>query len=489
MDTEARTRPHFTPHMVELDPNGRVTLCGSAAAEALGFADGGLTGSRFATIFRAGSDESVAELAKGEGDNLCAYPRADHSKVRAVCLTRVGKRSFLVSDVSALGSEALALERFFEASVDLVCIAGMHGYYTRVSPSFTRVLGWSEEHMLSHPIHTFVHPDDVDRTIEQFDVLAEAGRSEGFANRYLTKDGSIVWLQWASAYDSESGVICAIARDVTEQRRVAHELEAARKSAELASAAKSRFLAAMSHELRTPLNAIIGYSEMLLEDAEPNEGPLRNDLGHIREAGMHLLSLINSILDLSKIEAGHMDLFFEHVAVQTVVEGVADTVRPMVARNGNTLFVRCAEPGHVQTDRQKLVQILLNLLSNASKFTHDGEVILEVTGESDAVLFVVRDTGRGMDPSVLERVLEPFEQAGESQTSAYPGTGLGLSLAVRFAEMLGIRMTCESLPGEGTTFRLRVPRLSEHSGRRRVDGDVLSASREAFRLPQRAAEE
>lgn len=236
------------------------------------------------------------------------------------------------------------------------------------------------------------------------------------------------------------------------------ELEDARDRALDASRAKSRFLANMSHELRTPLNAIIGYSEMLLEEAEDSGNDAgAADLRNIQLAGIHLLSLINGILDLSKIEAGKMSVFLETFPVADVVTEVVATVTPLVRQHGNRLETDLGpDLGTLRADRTKLRQILYNLLSNALKFTKDGVVTLAVARQGEEIAFEVRDTGIGMTEAQVAKVFEEFAQADDSTTRRFGGTGLGLTLVKHFVEMLGGRIDVRSRPGEGTVFTVRL---------------------------------
>ena len=228
---------------------------------------------------------------------------------------------------------------------------------------------------------------------------------------------------------------------------------------EMASEHKSAFLASMSHELRTPLNAIIGYSEMLYESAQDEgQDEFLPDLLKIRDAGRHLLGLINDILDLSKIEAGKMDLYLEEVDVASLVEEVRSIVEPLAATNANRLEIVCpAALGTLYTDRTKLKQSLLNLLSNAGKFTHEGRVKLEVRPAVSEISFIVSDTGIGMTEEQQGRLFQAFSQADVSTTRQYGGTGLGLAITKHFCEMLGGRITVASAPGEGSTFTIILP--------------------------------
>jgi signal transduction histidine kinase/DNA-binding response OmpR family regulator len=241
------------------------------------------------------------------------------------------------------------------------------------------------------------------------------------------------------------------------------ELKHAMEVAEDANRAKSGFLANMSHELRTPMNAIIGYSEMLMEDAE-DDGNLEvvEDLKKIHSAGTHLLSLINDVLDLSKIEAGKMDVYLETFEIPSLIDGVVSTIDTLVKKNGNSLKVE-VDPllGEMHADVTKVRQALFNLLSNAAKFTHDGEIGLAVQAETvdgdDWVRMAVTDSGIGIPPEKIDHVFEEFSQADDSTTRDYGGTGLGLPISRRFCQMMGGDITVASTVGRGSTFTIRLP--------------------------------
>jgi len=261
-----------------------------------------------------------------------------------------------------------------------------------------------------------------------------------------------------------------------ENARLFEELQEKSRELEVASQHKSQFLANMSHELRTPLNAIIGYSEMLQEEADDlGEEAFLPDLEKINAAGRHLLGLINDILDLSKIEAGKMDLYLETFEVGKLVRDVEAIVQPLVEKNGNRLVVECPDDvGSMHADLTKVRQTLFNLLSNAAKFTESGTVTLRVdrqtalpphpplpqAGEGEmegAIVFAVADTGIGMTEEQLGRLFEAFSQAEASIRSKYGGTGLGLAISRHFCRLMGGDLTVESVHGQGSTFTVRLP--------------------------------
>ncbi len=271
----------------------------------------------------------------------------------------------------------------------------------------------------------------------------------------------------------------AIARDISHLKRQEEELRHAKNAAEAASRAKSAFLANMSHELRTPLNAIIGYSEMLLEDAEAGSASpeqAAGDLKKIQSAGKNLLTMINEILDLSKIEAGRMTLHIEGFDIAGLMTEVIGTIKPMAAKRGNEVKLVCpAGAGSMKADQAKVRQCLLNLLSNAAKFTENGTISLSVErcvaasgGASgggaggggagrERIRFIVADSGIGMTAEQLGKLFESFVQADTSTSKKYGGTGLGLAISRQFSRLMGGDITVESEAGKGSTFTVILP--------------------------------
>ncbi len=350
------------------------------------------------------------------------------------------------------------LNNYFMLSLDLLCIAGMDGYFKRINPAWEKVLGWSTQELLAKPYTEFIHPDDRARTADEAGKQAKGLNTIQFENRYLCKDGSFRWFMWNASPSLEGQLIFATARDVTELRQTQDALQRAKEEAERSVRFKDQFLSTMSHELRTPLNAVLGFSDLLGED---RYGPLNEKqkryINHIASGGKHLLRLINDILDLSKIEAGRLQLAFENVRIETCFSEACDTLHPLISKKGHILVKR-SEPGlSVRADGTRLKQILMNLIGNAVKFTPDGgKIEVAATRTGDLVRIEVRDSGPGIPPEEQKRIFEAFYRLSQNAKGA-EGTGLGLAITQRLVELQGGHLGLDSQPGAGSCFYFTLP--------------------------------
>jgi PAS domain S-box-containing protein len=337
--------------------------------------------------------------------------------------------------------------------------------FIAVNHAAVKHYGYTRDEFLTMKITDICPPEDIPLLLENISQI-DANIDAASLWRHQKKNLTIIDVEitsYSMIFDSRNAKL-VLAHDVTVRLQAEAELYNAKEAAEAANLAKSQFLANMSHELRTPLNAIIGYSEILQEDAlNLGEDEFVIDLEKIHHAGHHLLGLINDILDLSKIEAGRMELILEVFDLSAAIKQVTTTVEPLFLRNTNRLNIECtANIGSIKSDQTKLIQILLNLLSNAAKFTRDGTVTLSVeriknqenSWDYDCLIFQCTDTGIGMTAEQVQKLFQPFTQADASTTRKYGGTGLGLAIAQKYAEMLGGEITVKSEFGKGSTFTL-----------------------------------
>ncbi|MDM8568493.1 response regulator [Thiotrichales bacterium HSG1] len=358
-----------------------------------------------------------------------------------------------------------------ESLIGLV-LSNMDGSLVEINPAFANIIGYSVEETLKLNLLDITPNKYLDIEKELFDKLKTNGRCGPYEKEFIRKNNSLVPVRISGLVVLHKGknFVWTNVVDITEQKRAENTLRLAKESAEQAKViaektnqAKSTFLANMSHELRTPLNAIIGYSEMLMEDAEELEqNDFIPDLSKIHVAGEHLLGLIRDVLDITKIESGRMDIFFESFDLNQFINKIVDDIKPLIENKNNSLQVICPDHlGDMYSDVSKLQQILLNLLSNSAKFTERGTVHLEISTEIkhdiDWVIFRIIDDGIGITDEQQEKLFQPFTQADSSTTRRFGGTGLGLAITKQFVEMLGGVITVDSEFGIGSIFTLNIP--------------------------------
>lgn len=341
------------------------------------------------------------------------------------------------------------------------------GDFVYASPSIRQVLGYAPEDFLKHYTEYMTDTPRNQQAVFKTELALIGIPQPAYEVEITHKDGSLRILEVCEVpvLDASANVIAVegIAHDVTAGRRAQEELLQAREAAEAASRAKSQFLANMSHELRTPLNVILGYAEMLADEAREKKLPeFADDLQHIKSSGRHLLELINDVLDLSKIEAGRIQVFAESFDVASLVREVGNQIGPLAEKNKNRIEITAPEDlGMMHTDVIKLRQTLFNLLGNACKFTESGTVTLEAWREAhtqgDWILFRVTDTGIGIAPEVMPQLFQPFVQADASTTRKFGGTGLGLAISRHFCRMMGGDLSASSTLGKGSIFTVRLP--------------------------------
>ena len=363
------------------------------------------------------------------------------------------------------------LERFFDLSLDLLCVASLDGYFLRLNPAWRRVFGYSDDELRAAPFLDFVHPDDRAATVAALGALTTGGRVVDFENRYRARDGSYRWLEWtATPYVHESAVYAA-ARDITDRKRSAElqaasaerlaqmvtALDTAKRRAEAATLAKGEFLANMSHEIRTPMNAVIGMTALALQTRLTP--PQREFIRAANQSAEALLAILNDILDVSKVEAGRMQLDHVPFSLRDTVEDAVKLLGPHAHEKQLELACRIAAavPDALLGDPGRLRQVILNLVGNAVKFTEHGDVVVDVaahavTAHEASLRFTVSDTGIGVAPDKQWQIFGPFVQADASTTRRFGGTGLGLTISAQLVELMGGRISLASAAGQGSRF-------------------------------------
>lgn len=376
------------------------------------------------------------------------------------------------------------LNQFFALPLNLLCICDLENYIYRLNPAWEQVLGFSGRDLCGKPWVEFVHPDDRPQALTAAAGFALGKPVHRLELRFLTKHGPCRWLLFSGAPSLSHSLVFAAASDITERKILEEQLrsqnvalEEQNRQLHQASRMKSEFLANMSHELRSPLNGIIGFTE-LLHDGKLGGLPerVKEYLGRILKSSRHLLQMINGVLDLTKIEAGYLDLCPEPVELGGLIEDVISVQSALAAQKKIRVFMEIdAQADRAVTDASRFKQILYNYLSNALKFTGDGgRVTVRLRKESaDQFRLEISDTGIGIAPEDISRLFTEFQQLDSSASKRYQGTGLGLALTKRIAEAQGGWVGVRSVAGQGSTFFAVLPRTCPASG-----PEALSAIRE-----------
>lgn len=358
------------------------------------------------------------------------------------------------------------LENFFLLSSDFMVIATEDGYFIKISASFTKELGYSEEELTGVPFMSFVHPEDIPSTISVLENLGTRHENlKFFRNRYRRRDGTYMWISWNAYPNSKDKLIYATARDVTElvesedlkKRNVILEQE--KQDAQRQAKLKEEFLTTMSHEIRTPLNAIVGISNLLEKSDKLQEREAEySKVIHLNSN--YLLSLVNDILDLTKIDSGKVQLEKEDFNLRDNLELIYHSFENSERLSNNVkldLRITPIFPNRICSDSTRLDQVLVNLISNAIKFTEHGSIVLSATQvheteETVSVKFSVKDSGVGIPEDKHELIFDAFVQASDSTTRVFGGTGLGLGIVKKLTELFGSKIELISSPGKGSEF-------------------------------------
>ena len=384
-----------------------------------------------------------------------------------------GKRIFIgvIRDITERkkADEALRIaqgqsQAIFDNVIDGMVIINAMGIVQGFNPAAEEIFGYSRDEVINQNVKMLMpepyrgEHDGYLRKHQQTGVKKIIGIGREVSGR--RKDGQIFPMDLAVSPMNvgQEKLFIGLVRDITERKEDELALKVATQAAQAANLMKSEFLANMSHELRTPLNAIIGYSELLREEAEEH-GKTQDvdDLNRIHSAGNHLLSLINDVLDLAKIEAGRVELLHDEISLCDLMHEIGMVVKQQIEKNHNTFSINCQPTTEaVINDSGKLRQVLLNILSNSAKFTENGTVSVEADIEGDKVVIHVRDSGIGMTPEQQVRIFNPFVQADATTTREYGGTGLGLSISKELCELMGGDISVESKLGQGSNFCIRI---------------------------------
>ena len=473
--------------MVVVGLDGRIKQANGSFTEMVGFSEAELSTRTTMDITHHDDLEKSLELANAmlDGKTKCAHEKRYIHKggneiwaTRTACVIRDEASEpqhylMMVEDISErkqaekdlaeskrdLEAALHANQLIMDNSQDVICTIDEAGRFVTVNPACEKLWGYTPAELVGQKYIDLVHPEDREKTNRTAADLLLNETVTDFVNRYVRKDGSLVDVLWSASWSETDKTIFCVAHDVTERARVEKEVREAKADADRANHAKSEFLSRMSHELRTPLNAILGFGQ-LLERQNPTDAQ-RDRVGYIMSAGRHLLNLINEVLDISRIEAGNLQMSLEPVCVADALSEALDLMRSMAADRSINLTVPPAlENGvFVLGDHQRFKQVLLNLLTNAVKYTPEGGsvTVSYAALEKTRMRVVISDTGPGIPIDKLSRLFTPFDRLGAEQ-SGVEGTGLGLALCQRLMHAMDGSVGVTSTVGQGTAFWVEMPR-------------------------------
>lgn len=381
------------------------------------------------------------------------------------CLRSVREMRFIANRTAQLEASESNFRQIFEEAPIGMAVVDLDQRFVQVNGSLSHILGYSVEELSQKNTYDITSPEDISTDKQNVDALLNGARHCSFEKRYIRKDNQAIWTTLTACLIQDEGGkphhYVTMVEDISERKQAEQVLREAKEEADRANRAKSEFLSRMSHELRTPLNAILGFGQ-LLERQNPTEVQ-RARIGHILGAGRHLLDLINEVLDISRIEAGRLQLSLEPVSVSGAVAEAIDLMRPLATERSIDLSApaNLDKTSHVLADRQRLKQVLLNLLTNAVKYTQPGGSVTISSSSlgEDKVRLIVSDTGPGIPPEKLSRLFTPFDRLGAEQSNVQ-GTGLGLALSQRLVQEMGSSIGVNSTVGKGSTFWVEFPRTA-----------------------------
>jgi two-component system sensor histidine kinase/response regulator len=396
------------------------------------------------------------------------------------CLRSIREMRFIANRTAALETSERSFRQLFEEAPIGMAVVGLDERFTRVNAVLCKMIGYSERELAGRTPLDITYPEDIKQSKELGATLLSGAENSSIEKRYVHKDGDVLWAKrTACVIRDEAGKPrhhLVMVEDITQRKKTAAALQLAKDEAERANNAKNEFLSRMSHELRTPLNAILGFGQ-LLQRKNPDESTIT----HILNGGRHLLDLINEVLEISRIEAGALPLSLEPVAVSEALAEALDLMRPLAAQRAIDLTASSwPDPScYVVADRQRLKQVLLNLLTNGVKYTPTGGgVTVSCALKDDEVLRIsVADTGPGIPADKVSRLFTPFERLGAEQSDVQ-GTGLGLALCQRLIRAMRGNIGVQSAAGEGSIFWIELPRTpappllaaNKTAGTRRLQG-------------------